>query len=160
MKKLFAVYSLSVSGMLALLCLSALAFAFVACAGLESKNTITSASAKADFETTVKPLFEHRCVWCHNNKEPKGGLNLQNRDAVYNSNSHFVLAGKPGQSLLYTSIGRHPQDLKSMPADGWKITDKQSRAIRDWIAGGAPWPEGREGEIRKKDYRVDLDDYL
>ena len=149
MKKLFTAVSLSV-----------MAFTLVTCAVLEKEDGITSASAESEFDTTVKPLFEHRCVWCHNDREPKAGLNFQNRDIVFNSKSRFIVAGKPEQSLLYTAIGRHPTELKAMPADGWKITDKQAQAIRNWIAGGAPWPEGRDGEIRKRDYRVDLDDYL
>lgn len=160
MKMRFATFGLSYPGWLALLCLSAITLVFIDCAGLEREKAITSTEAESDFETIVKPLFEHRCVWCHNDREPKAGLNLQSRELVYTSNSRFVIAGKPGQSLLYTAIGRHPQDLKAMPADGWKISAEQARAIHNWIAGGAPWPEGRDGKIRKKDYRVDLDDYL
>ena len=34
------------------------------------------------------------------------------------------------------------------------------KALHDWIAAGAPWPEGEPGKVRKKDYRVVLDDYL
>jgi len=160
MKNPSAIFTISYSGWAALLSLSAMSFVMVNCAGLKNESKITSAEALSEFETNVKPLFEHRCVWCHNDRDSKAGLNLQNRDIVFNSKSGFVVAGKPERSLLYTAIGRHPQELKAMPADGWKITNKQAQAIRDWIAGGAPWPEGSEGEIKKRNYRVDLDDYL
>lgn len=147
-------------GGIALVSLVAINLFLLACAGLKNGGTVAPAKAEASFQAIVKPLFEHRCVWCHNDKAPNAGLNLQNRDMVFHSGFKFVVPGEPGQSLLYTAIGRHPQHLKVMPVDGWKITGEQAQAIRDWIAGGAPWPEGADGVIRRKNYRVDLDDYL
>ncbi len=141
-------------------CVMALVLLMVACAGLEKGGGVSTGKAEDRFQTVVKPLFEHRCVWCHNEREPHGGLNLQDRELVLRPGSKFVVAGQPGKSLLYTAISRHPRHLKAMPIDGWKITEEQARAIRDWIAGGAPWPEGSGGTVRKKNYRVDLDDYL
>lgn len=158
MKKIFA--SRSHFEWIAPFGLFTMAIFLVACVGLNHHDATTSAEAVSDFEEIVKPLFEHRCVWCHNDREPKAGLNMQSRSIVFNSSLRFVVPGKPEQSLIYTAIERHPQHLKAMPADGWKITDRQAQAIRNWIRGGAPWPDGREGEIRKKDYRVDLDEYL
>lgn len=160
MKKKFSAFIASIQGLGALVCLSISALILTACAGLDGSTKVSEAKAETEFNTTVKPLFEHRCVWCHNDRDPKAGLNLQNRDIVFNSTSSFVVPGSPEKSSLYTAIGRHPQHLKAMPADGWKITTKQAEAIRNWIAGGAPWPEGSAGEIQKKNYRVDLDDYL
>lgn len=160
MKKLSDAFHIIISHWINACCLFVVILGFSACAGLDSKTKITSAEAESDFEGIVKPLFEHRCVWCHNDKLSNAGLNLQNRESVFQSDSSFIVSGKPQKSLLYSSIGRHPQHLKSMPADGWKITDKQAQAIYEWIKAGAPWPEGREGDIQKKNYRVDLDDYL
>lgn len=160
MIKLSAFVTTSRPNWIALACLSAMVLFLVACAGLKNGSGVATAKAEAGFQTVVKPLFEHRCVWCHDDREPNAGLNLQSREIVFNSSSKFVVPGKPEDSLLYTAIGRHPQNLKAMPVDGWKITDEQARAIRDWIAGGAPWPDGTDGVIRKKNYRVDLDDYL
>lgn len=160
MIKLPAFTTMPRPGWIALASLSAMVLFLHACAGLKDGGAGASAKAEASFHAVVKPLFEHRCVWCHNDKVPNAGLNLQNRDRVFNSGLKFVVPGEPGQSLLYTAIGRHPQHLKAMPVDGWKITGEQAQAIRDWIAGGAPWPDGSDGMIQKKNYRVDLDDYL
>jgi len=160
MKKVIAVFNASFPELVTSLGLFTALFISSACSGLKSDSSITSAEAESHFEKTVKPLFEHRCVWCHNDRQSNAGLNLQNRDSVFNSNSQFIVVGKPKKSLLYSSIGRHPHHLKAMPADGWKITDEQAQAIHDWISAGAFWPEGSEGKIQKRNYRVDLDDYL
>jgi len=47
-----------------------------------------------------------------------------------------------------------------MPGDGWGISQAQVDAVRAWIAEGAPWPEGRSGQLRRKPLRVDRDDFL
>ena len=118
------------------------------------------APGQAAFQGTVKPLLEHRCVHCHSNTKPIAGLNFQDREATLDPAKRFIVAGHPDDSRLYRAVtleGAHP---RVMPGDGWGITSDQKAAIKTWISEGAPWPEGRAGRIKKRTYKVDMEDYL
>ena len=120
---------------------------------------ISGSSAADAFQRTVKPLFERRCVWCHSHDDPRAGLNVQDRTATLNPALRFIVPGEPDESRIYRAItleGAHPG---AMPGDGWGLTEEQRTAVRDWIAGGAPWPEGSNGRIRKKPVIIEHDDY-
>ena len=112
------------------------------------------------FQQTVKPLLEHRCVHCHSNKKPLAGLNFQDRSATLDLARGFIVPGKPQESRLHRAVTLEQAHPKVMPGDGWGITSEQKAAIETWILQGAPWPEGRSGRIRKKEYQVELEDYL
>ena len=112
------------------------------------------------FQTTVKPLFEQRCVWCHGDSGAQAGLNLQNRTLTLDPAQRFIVPGDALRSRIYAAITQDAAHPKVMPGDGWGITENQRRAIKSWIDSGAPWPEGRTGRIKRKPYRVDRDDYL
>ncbi|MGI9242959.1 MAG: c-type cytochrome domain-containing protein [Verrucomicrobiales bacterium] len=116
-------------------------------------------SGEEAFTTTVKPLFESRCVWCHRDGKALAGLNLQDREASLDSALRFIVPGHPDQSRIYRAVTLEAAHPNTMPGDGWGITQSQKDALHAWIITGAPWPEGPEGEIKKKSYRVDFDDY-
>lgn len=117
---------------------------------------------EVDFETEVKPIFEHRCLHCHSRKDPKGGLSLQDRDVVmktYRGGTKLIDPGFPKRSLIFASVaqpGAHPD---MMPRDGWKLSDAQLVALGKWIAQGAEWPGGTGGELEVKEMIVEMDDY-
>jgi hypothetical protein len=116
-------------------------------------------SGEEAFTTTVKPLFESRCVWCHGDDKTLAGLNLQDREASLDGALRFIVPGHPEQSRIYRAVTLEAAHPNTMPGDGWGITRSQEEALKNWIGAGAPWPEGREGQIIKKPYRVDHDDY-
>ena len=147
--------------------LALVGFALGGAAGLAScvpfpdgKPSAPGRELNPDFRDTVKPLFETRCVWCHNHRKPLGGLNLQDRPTVFESGRRFLVPGDPEASLLYRAVTREGMHPAAMPGDGWGLTAAEGRALERWIAAGAPWPRGRAGSIRKKPYRVNNDDYL
>ena len=112
------------------------------------------------FKNTIKPLLEHRCVHCHNDDKPLAGLNFQDRDGTMDPAKKFIVPGNPQESRLYLAVTLESAHPRVMPGDGWGITSEQKAAFKTWIDDGAPWSERRGGGIRKKDYRVDLEDYL
>ncbi len=123
-------------------------------------NKRAEAAAKADFANIVKPLFEHRCSACHNDLGSPAGLNIQSRESVFTAGAAFIVPGQPESSRVFLALTRPASHPGVMPADGWGITGEQEAALTRWIKYGAPWPEGPEGEIERKPYRVDFDDYL
>ena len=119
----------------------------------------TLVSGDEAFTSVVKPLFESRCVWCHGNAKALAGLNLQDRQASLDNALRFIVPGQPDESRIYRAVTLEAAHPNTMPGDGWGITQSQKDALHAWIITGAPWPEGPEGQIKKKPYRVDFDDY-
>jgi hypothetical protein len=137
---------------------SSAVLALVSCATTARQTTGTP--GEVAFRSTVRPLFEHRCIHCHNDKKPLAGLNLQDRDGSLDPARRFIIPGDPQNSRIYRAVMQENAHPKVMPADGWGITKIQEDALKKWISEGAPWPEGRAGQLRKKTYRIERGDYL
>ncbi|MDF1815465.1 MAG: hypothetical protein P1V20_24915 [Verrucomicrobiales bacterium] len=113
------------------------------------------------FGRTVRPVLEHRCIHCHNNEKPNAGLNFQNPSLLYTltETGRFIDPGSPETSRIYMAIIKPNTHPGAMPGDGWGIDLEDLQGFRTWIKDGAPWPEGKNGQLEVKDYQVKLDDY-
>ena len=62
--------------------------------------------AAVDFDHKVAPLLVRHCLECHNGFDLKGKLDLSQREAAMKGGKHGspVVAGKPGESLLWKKI--------------------------------------------------------
>ena len=120
----------------------------------------TQSPGELAFRRKVKPLLEHHCVHCHSDQKPLADLNFQKRATVLDPEKAFVVPGQAEDSRLYRAVSRENAHPRVMPGDGWGITSEQKAALKTWIEEGAPWPEGRAGRIRKKNYQVEIEDYL
>jgi mono/diheme cytochrome c family protein len=117
-------------------------------------------SAPADPETLfvhrIAPLFSEKCLACHGNDgKIKGGLDMRTLASTLkggDSEQAAFVAGKPEESPLYLAVTRaHEDDWKPMPPkENDKLYAEQVGWIKQWIEGGAPWPEeARVKEIAK-----------
>ncbi len=109
------------------------------------------------FVRRIAPLFHEKCLACHGDDEKKikGGLDMSTRVSTLkggDSKQPATVAGKSEESPLYLAVTRaHDDDWKAMPPkEGDKLSAEQVGWIKDWIAGGAPWPDdARVKEIAK-----------
>jgi hypothetical protein len=95
------------------------------------------------FRETVGPLLERRCLSCHNPTDRKGGLSLASADETIagGASGPAIAPGEPEASYLLDLVT--PRDGKAeMPKDGAPLRAEEVAAIRNWIAGGAKWPDG------------------
>ena len=96
----------------------------------------------------VQPLLKERCYGCHGNEPEKikGEYDMRTVEGLFaggESGEAAIVAGKPEQSPLFLSVGREHEDWEAMPPkDADALGDQERGWLRDWIAGGAPWPEG------------------
>ncbi len=114
---------------------------------------ITQTAAEDRFNAQVAPLFERRCVSCHNDDLRKGGLSLQSREALLKGGDSgpAIVERKPAESPLYSALlGDKPE----MPKTGPPLTRAEIDRIRIWIEQGAAWPAGVTLEERPQ---ADLD---
>ena len=98
------------------------------------------------FVRRIAPLFHEKCLACHGKDEAKikGGLDLRTLAATLkggDSGKPSIIAGQPEESPLYLAVTRRHDGWEPMPP---KEADKlyaEVTWIKDWIAGGAPWPD-------------------
>ncbi|MFZ9837271.1 MAG: PSD1 and planctomycete cytochrome C domain-containing protein [Opitutaceae bacterium] len=115
-----------------------------------------SGGAEELFTRRVAPLLREKCLACHGQDETKlkGGLDLRTRAEALlggDSGTPAVIAGRPDESPLYLSARRDHGDWEAMPPkESEALTSDQLDWLREWIAGGAPWPDAaRQDEIRR-----------
>jgi mono/diheme cytochrome c family protein len=109
----------------------------------EPKPKEPSASAERLFADRVLPVLREKCFSCHGEGDlEEGGLDLTSRAEMLlggESKLPTLVPGKPHQSRLYQAVLRQDAKLKMPPEDADQLSETEVTAIRDWIAGGAPW---------------------
>jgi ankyrin repeat protein/mono/diheme cytochrome c family protein len=92
-----------------------------------------------DFNAGIKPLFQARCVACHGPSLQRAGLRLDSREAAMKGSAAgpVIVPGDAGNSKLYTMVAS-----KRMPIDE-ELSVLELDNLRNWINGGARWPEPR-----------------
>ncbi len=98
-----------------------------------------SAAGKLDFAHEVLPILKENCAKCHTNGKYKGGLSLDTREALLESDA--IEVGKAGESLFIEVLtaedpdDRMPHDADPLPADKIAILTK-------WVNEGVVWEPG------------------
>ena len=97
------------------------------------------------FGKKVAPVFERRCLGCHNDSKKKGKLSMASRAALLKGGRKgpVVVPGDPSASRLLRLIT--PKDGKaSMPKNKAPLSQAERDAVGEWIKAGAVWPQGLE----------------
>ncbi|YCM44823.1 c-type cytochrome domain-containing protein [Verrucomicrobiaceae bacterium 227] len=107
------------------------------------------AQEKITFDDHIFPIFESKCLNCHNPDKKKGDLNLSTYLGALagSSGGKVALAGDGGSSKLYTVTVHTAEPV--MPPEGDKIPKKDADLIRAWIDGGLL--ENKGSKARKKE---------
>ncbi len=101
------------------------------------------------FARKILPLFNAKCLACHGEdpgKKLKGDLDMRERAGLLKggeSGEPSIVPGKALQSPLYLAVTReHEDDWEAMPPkENDKLSAQQVKYIKQWIEGGAPWPD-------------------
>ena len=90
------------------------------------------------FQDRIAPLFQRRCLSCHNDRQRKGDFSLQSAKTALADG--YIRPGDPEASHLLELIT--PANGKAaMPKDADPLSAEEVQLVRDWIRGGAKWPE-------------------
>lgn len=108
------------------------------------------AADKITYDDDIFPIFESKCLNCHNPDKKKGDLNLATYTGTMagSSGGKIALAGDGGSSKLFT-VAAHLEE-PVMPPEGEKIAKKDADLIRAWIDGGLLENKGSKAKKRKK----------
>ncbi|MBI1355609.1 MAG: DUF1549 domain-containing protein [Acidobacteria bacterium] len=113
------------------------------------------AAADADrlYVDVVRPAFEQQCLGCHGQGNTFGKLDLTSREKALAGGGRgpALTPGDPDASLLLQAVN-HAAAAPAMPPGGAdkKLPAETIAAIREWIAGGAPFASGQAAQ--KWDY--------
>lgn len=119
-------------------------------------SKLPPASTRKDltYEKDIKPILEASCAKCHGEKKPKGGLRVDNLEALLKGGEEgkVVEAGNAVKSSLLIAVSQLDPDL-SMPPKPKKrpagapeapggpppkpLTPEQVGLVRAWIDQGA-----------------------
>ena len=94
------------------------------------------------FQDQIAPIFEKRCVSCHNDEEREGGLSLVDRASAIQGGEGGALftAGDGKNALLLEYV---TGDMPEMPKQGPPLADSDIALLRKWIEQGARWPKSQ-----------------
>jgi uncharacterized membrane protein len=114
--------------------------------------TPASAEDKVDFAKQVLPIFEAKCMKCHETehtdatgrvKKPKSGLVMDTAEGLKAGGKEHkektLVAGKAAESAIYTMTTLAITDEMVMPPDGKAdpLTDAEKELLKKWIDQGA-----------------------
>ncbi len=106
-----------------------------------SGSLIAAPTAEELFGKTVLPTLKQQCLGCHGEGNTFAKLDLRTRDGAINGGDRgpAIVGGDPDASLLVSAI-EHRGDLQMPPGGPEKrLSQDVIGAIREWIAGGAPY---------------------
>lgn len=95
---------------------------------------------EAAFSEKVAPIFQRRCLSCHNDENFASDLSLETRTGL--EEAGVVVPGDPAASRLLQVITGQKGQRPKMPKDAEPLTEEEITTISDWIISGAVWPVG------------------
>lgn len=108
----------------------------------EKKNAVT-------FDEHILPIFRQRCGSCHNGNDQKGGLTLDNYQAMMSGggSGDVFEPGDASASYLYMVINHDSEPY--MPPKQPKMPANELELIKKWIDLGVPENAGSKVKLKK-----------
>ena len=129
--------------------LAALCAAFLGLGIGVVQGVATAAPGDVDFAAEILPILDARCFRCHGPDKQKSGLRLDTRAAALAGSdfgeTRVIVPGDGAASVLWQRVAHEDEDER-MPPSGAALTASELGLLRDWIDGGAHWPDDVAGE--------------
>ena len=102
----------------------------------EKENSLDSIYV---YENLIYPVFEEKCIACHNKKDAYGGLNMSKyENIIKGGNSGLgIQKGNPYKSLIYKRVSMSQNEANFMPPAGTPLSFDQVAILKWWIDNGA-----------------------
>ncbi len=108
------------------------------------------APPKITFDDHVKPIFQQKCVSCHNPDKKSADLDLTNYGNLMQGGASgaVIEPGDASASYLYKLVVHDEEP--AMPPESPKIEDAMIETLRKWIEGGVLESSGSVAKESKK----------
>ena len=120
---------------------------------------VTNVKEAGVYDYLVSPIFETKCISCHNKSKKKGGLSLQDSVAIKKGgeNGAAIAAGDVNKSELMRRVMLDPHHEDFMPPEGkTPLTDEEMAILNYWIDKGNADFNINLGELETSEYIVSL----
>ena len=107
---------------------------------VDAPESIQPDARLAHLRTSVMPIFESKCLRCHNQAKARGGIDLTSISSILRTvrdGDRVVVPGDPEASIMMRAIRRERIDFE-MPPDE-PLSADEITAIEQWIRSGAVW---------------------
>jgi Protein of unknown function (DUF1549)/Protein of unknown function (DUF1553)/Planctomycete cytochrome C len=111
------------------------------------------------FEAKIRPLLVDRCVECHSDKDPDGGLSLESKEGW--AERDVIVTGDPEHSKLITAVRFQDSSLQMPPVLSGKnrLSENEIQLLERWIREGAVDPRSsrvaRSGpKLRAREFKI------
>lgn len=113
-----------------------------------SLSVAASNAAEIDYATQVKPLLAKHCGECHGPKKSEAELRLDVRSKAFGKGESGHQVIKPGDGAGSELIARITSADAStrMPPEKDPLSADEIAILKQWIDGGAKWPDELAGE--------------
>jgi hypothetical protein len=90
------------------------------------------------FSKHIYPVFQVKCISCHNATNPDGGLDLTTYSAA-TADFNVIFPGNPDNSRIVWAVEGDKPPIQKMPPIGYSkpFTQNQMQGLRTWITEGA-----------------------
>lgn len=104
------------------------------------------------FLIKVQPVLAAKCFSCHGPKTQKSGYRLDVRTIAFRGGDNGVPPIVPGNteaSLILKYVSDRTSDMAMPPPESQRpqLTSEEIANLREWISGGATWPEFASASI-------------
>ncbi len=117
----------------------------------EKPNTKLPNTKLIDFEKTVLPILQDKCVDCHNDKLKMADLRLDSREAMIASG--VLEPGAADKSLLTRRL--HERELGILMPPTGQLSKIEIEALKDWINAGAEWAAELSIDASNRSQQID-----
>ena len=127
----------------------------------ENKTALVSYDSIHVFNQVITPIFDSKCVKCHNINKSKGDLMLTSVDQIMKGGEYgkIIEVSNSDKSRLYTYLNLPLDDEHHMPPDGnAQPTENEIELIKLWIDNGADFENYLQ--IGEDDYSKEILDFL
>ena len=104
--------------------------------GIEPDKLPKDADSILVYADLIQPVFNLKCIACHNADNRSGGLNLTSLDSlmVGGDNGEVLLAGNVPSSEIFNRVSMDPNDRKFMPTNGIPLSYTEILLLKEWIS--------------------------
>lgn len=115
---------------------------FPAVARAEDSARVEEGAKGSFYAREIQPILARHCYACHGPEKRKSGLRLDRKaDALAGGDlGPAIVPGQPVESELLFRVTTDDPTL-AMPPKGDRLNRAEIEHLREWIAGGADWPE-------------------
>lgn len=107
-----------------------------------------------DYSREIKPLLQQKCYACHGAFQQKAKLRLDTAKFIKQGGESgaAIVDGKPDESLLLKALSGTAGFRMPPEGEGVPLTAQELGKVKEWIAAGAPVPEGERQQVDPKHF--------